>query len=314
MRGLRGRHVFFISCFLWWLGLPRLNRPCTARIGVGFANVRPGERKAQWQLMKQNFGTRWEGETRWFAFDSADELLPISEPLTSIYQLEFPEATPEVGTWRGWGVLKAGDTRVVPLSEETVLDRQQGASTFQFPGVGGRLTLRNDNGTWGAEVNFFHAQRRSGLCIFYNQEGELGQFMSMAFRSAPISLDGNQSFVESPSFTVADQPDPIDRLSAGARWPDPSASIGRTSKCVALSRAYVFQPQEARSDLYAHQNASYVEVKLPDNVLAYVPRRLSPDSRLSFACDFRGIGGPFRSVTVEFQRGECSEWLCAEHT
>ena len=50
----------------------------------------------------------------------------------------------QVGTWRGWGVVKAGDERTVPLSEASVIERQreQGSTTFQFPGVGGRSPLR----------------------------------------------------------------------------------------------------------------------------------------------------------------------------
>ena len=50
----------------------------------------------------------------------------------------------QVGTWRGWGVVKAGDERTVPLSEASVIERQreQGSTTFQLPGVGGRCPLR----------------------------------------------------------------------------------------------------------------------------------------------------------------------------
>jgi len=109
--------------------------------------ISPKERRVQWELMQQNFGCRWEGETGWFtpSHDDAQELVSASsEPLAAVYQLQFPRDEPEVGAWRGWGVIKPGDERTVPLSEATVIERQreQGSSTFQFPGAGGRCSLR----------------------------------------------------------------------------------------------------------------------------------------------------------------------------
>ena len=108
--------------------------------------ISPKERRQQWELMQQNFGCRWEGETGWFtpSHDAARELVSASsEPLAAVYQLQFPREQPEVGAWRGWGVIKPGDERTVPLSEATVIERQrqQGSSTFQFPGAGGRCSL-----------------------------------------------------------------------------------------------------------------------------------------------------------------------------
>eukprot|EP00929_Paragymnodinium_shiwhaense_P006712 TRINITY_DN110684_c0_g1_i1.p1 TRINITY_DN110684_c0_g1~~TRINITY_DN110684_c0_g1_i1.p1 ORF type:complete len:252 (-),score=16.74 TRINITY_DN110684_c0_g1_i1:369-1061(-) len=173
---------------------------------AAFAQISKEARARQWNLMKQNFGTRWEGKTQWFSAGTKGPS-PMAEAMRSIYQLEFPQATPELGTWRGWSVLKPGDTRVVPLSEATVVDRQPGSTTFQFEGVGGRNSLRTDGETWGAEINFFHAGRRSGLVVYY-KDGELGSLMSMAFRSTPISTDGNVTFVNTGEFT-AEPADPI---------------------------------------------------------------------------------------------------------
>ena len=109
-------------------------------------SISPKERRMQWEFMQQNFGCRWEGETGWFtpSHDAAELVSASSEPLAAVYQLQFPREQPEVGAWRGWGVIKPGDERTVPLSEATVIERQreQGSSTFQFPGAGGRCSLR----------------------------------------------------------------------------------------------------------------------------------------------------------------------------
>ena len=152
--------------------------------------------------MKSNFGTRWEGQTRWFKPSARGGLEPSAPPMRSVYQLEFPSATPELGAWRGWSVIEPGDTRVVPLAEATVMERTAGSTTFQFAGAGGRVSLRTDGDGWGCEVNFFHARRRSGLCAFYGAGGELRGAMSMRFRAAPISRDGNGTFVGGGEYTV----------------------------------------------------------------------------------------------------------------
>ena len=109
-------------------------------------SISPKERRVQWELMQQNFGCRWEGETGWFtpSHDAAELVSASSEPLAAVYQLQFPRDQPEVGAWRGWGVIKPGDERTVPLSEATIIERQreQNSATFQFPGAGGRCSLR----------------------------------------------------------------------------------------------------------------------------------------------------------------------------
>ena len=84
-------------------------------------SVSDDARRAQWDLMKYNFGVRWEGQSRWFTTSESNELVASSEPLDACYQLEFPRDQPTEGTWRGWGVIEPGDgPRVVPLSEATV--------------------------------------------------------------------------------------------------------------------------------------------------------------------------------------------------
>ena len=108
--------------------------------------VSPAERRVQWRLMQENLGCRWEGETRWFtpSRDAGDDSVSASSPpLAAVYQLEFPRDQPEVGavatgfgsavlkpsptpspnpspnqvgTWRGWGVIKPGDERALTLT------------------------------------------------------------------------------------------------------------------------------------------------------------------------------------------------------
>ena len=108
--------------------------------------VSPTERRVQWRLMQENFGCRWEGETGWFAPSreaGEDSVSASSPPLAAVYQLEFPRDQPEVrtvatgfgsavlkpspspnpkpdpsqvGTWRGWGVIKPGDERTLTLT------------------------------------------------------------------------------------------------------------------------------------------------------------------------------------------------------
>ena len=60
--------------------------------------VSPTERRVQWRLMQENFGCRWEGETRWFApsRDTGELVSASSSPLAAVYQLEFPRDQPEV--------------------------------------------------------------------------------------------------------------------------------------------------------------------------------------------------------------------------
>ena len=46
-----------------------------------------------------------------------------------------------------------------------------------------------------------------------------------------------------------------------------------------------------------------------------VPRVLrgGGDDALGFACDFRAVGGPFRTLTIEFEKAECVRWVCEEY-
>ena len=45
-----------------------------------------------------------------------------------------------------------------------------------------------------------------------------------------------------------------------------------------------------------------------------VPRTwpLREDVHLTFGCDFRPIGGPFRTLTLEYASNELSRWVCED--
>jgi len=289
--------------------------------------------------MKSNFGTRWEGQTRWLAL-SDGSLAPASAPLDAVYQLEFPRDDPDVGTWRGWGVVSPGDgPRVVPLSEATVIERQrdQGSTTFQFDGVGGRCSLRCDGGVWAAEVNFFHGERRSGLVVYLKSgaEGEgagaeagvsAASLMSMSFRKAQLSADGNLTFVDGREPTRASPHTFADAASANEahtfaneEWRPEAAAAGR---CMRL--------EEMRTDDYAIRVADaaapdmspwrqrcrdpVLHCILPDGVRCCLPTEWPlPDSAcLAFGCDFRPIGGPFRSLSMQYSGGKLMRWCCED--
>ena len=287
--------------------------------------VDPDDRAVQWNLMKDNFGTRWEGETRWFSPGGETSLLsPTSDPLPSVYQLEFPTTTPELGTWRGWGVLAPGDTRVVALSEATVVERQPGSSTFQFAGVGGRSTLRTDGTIWAAEVNFFHADRRCGLVLYYKPPvGGIGStaafsLMSMSFRAAPISDDGNLTFVSTPEITRTT----AHTLTECDEENDAAHKFARPGTCVRreeMGRSYRLRPQPLPNVVglvdwdRVGSDPACLEASMPDGVRLRVPRVVESDATFAFGCDFRPIGGPFRSLVIECSGFETQRWVCTEH-
>lgn len=180
--------------------------------------------------MVRNFGYRWEGRTYWYDPDNADngkKKKNVKEnELQSIYQLEFPEnGRKGVGTWKGWNILQDGDTRSVPLSRETCIDRTKGSSTFQFVtpskdgdgvgGVGGRCPVSFPSTTVAKvkvidehdenkedrssvttelpfpqqlflEINFFHGIYRRGVVVTYDKlEEEKGEQRLCYYRRNP---------------------------------------------------------------------------------------------------------------------------------
>ena len=280
---------------------------------LALACIAAPERRAQWDLMKSNFGTRWEGQTRWFKPSARGGLEPSAPPMRSVYQLEFPSATPELGAWRGWSVIEPGDTRVVPLAEATVMERTAGSTTFQFAGAGGRVSLRTDGDGWGCEVNFFHARRRSGLCAFYGAGGELRGAMSMRFRAAPISRDGNVSFVGGGEHTVDHAADPIVADAAPASAP-PVLRAPACARALSLAPpAYAISPSapaRATEDWSDTRDESLVVAGFADGVWLRAPRVLSSDSTVSIGCDFRAVGGPFRAVGLLFSDAEFAGVTC----
>lgn len=282
--------------------------------------------------MQNNFGARWEGQTRWFTpSDDASSLAAVSEPLDAVYQLEFPRDTPELGTWRGWGVLAPGDgPRVVPLSEASVIERQrqQGSTTFQFPGVGGRCSLRCDGEVLAVEVNFFHGGQRSGLVAYLKAPNDSSatagdasvSLMAMSFRRARISDDGNATFVDGPAPTLKPQHTlaSLPPASAGlGSVPPGGAAPTRARREWMLAEDYAIRAvggDGTAPPLPPASSASVLELCLPDGVRCWLPRAwpLTSDARLVFSCDFRGAGGPFRSVAIEYCRGGLERWVCED--
>mmetsp|Transcript_35841 Transcript_35841/g.114792 ORF Transcript_35841/g.114792 Transcript_35841/m.114792 type:complete len:216 (-) Transcript_35841:319-966(-) len=204
-------------------------------------------------------------------------------------------------------------TRVVELSQDSILEvAPPRSSAFEFPGVGGRCSLRTDGETLGVEVNFFHGSRRSGLVLYY-KNNSVADIMSMAFRAAPISHDDNATFVDTPSVTVVDQSDPID---AKSRTPSakPCRRVSHCLQCSSLDRNHKISMLDRNEDIDWDdtEHGQYFIAELPDNILLRVPTMLTGDATLSFGCDFRAIGGPLRSVSIEFSESKCVQWCCHE--
>ena len=336
---------------------PTFARRRAANMQYDELSIGDTERRIQWLLMKQNFGCRWEGQTRWFSPTDTQRLAADSQPLDSIYQLEFPRNEPSVGTWRGWGVIAAGDgPRIVPLSEATVIERQrqQGSTTFQFRGVGGRCSLRCDSGVWAGEINFFHGEVRAGLVVYLKAKEEAVDtpsgsvttpkdasvtLMSMSFRRATISTDGNATFVDGnkPSRSHAHT---FDGAPPANEW-----ATAEVTSCVRreamraddyrIVDAIVDDAAAATRSPGAHKTDSWqgaaarhpeltgadatiapslLTASLPDGVRCVVPRAwpLDNSARLVFGCDFRPIGGPFRSLTMDYRDSKLEGWLCED--
>lgn len=200
-------------------------------IQVSSVTPRETPKDRVWDGMVYNFGHRWEGRT--YAYDP--ETGKAENELRSVYQLEFPDGgRTGFGTWRGWNVIKDGDTRVVPLSRETCIDRTSGSSTFQFAkagvGAGGRCPVEfpvadgaleailedEDNRLLPQrkfiEINFFHGAIRRGVVVTYVLEKEKRCYrrnsciMVMNFRRASSGYrDDEEMEVESMGISTVEK-------------------------------------------------------------------------------------------------------------
>jgi hypothetical protein len=364
------RKVMRATFFIIVLAAP----PPVVPLSTVGGSVQPAQRRIQWETFRRQFGARWEGQTAWFR--PRDEgwigqqeqqevaLTAISEPLTSIYQLEFPRLEPEVGTWRGWGVLAAGDTRVVSLSEETALERSPGSTTFQFEGVGGRCSLQSDGpNSWAAEVNFFHENRRAGVVVYCTTctkgggsaedgggaaaaaageeelKAEEWSFMSMTFRAARLSDDGNLTFATDGNVTLS----PPHQMFVEPSDEQQRLTTATTMRCTRRETmdplSFAIRSVETGEEPSLPQalgisaggevakgNALPLLARLPDGVSCSFPRTLrlrrspeqpritGPGQAFRFACDFRDIGGPVRFVSIEYNKGRLVRWLCEDWT
>ena len=304
-------------------------------------SISPEKRHEQWELMQQNFGCRWEGQTGWFTPAGRELVRASSEPLAAVYQLEFPRDQPEIGAWRGWGVGAPGDERTVPLSEASVIERQrqQGSATFQFPGAGGRCPLRLGQ-IWAAEVNFFHGDHRCGLVMYLQPpEGDTdapdnpltardgdgdaaatkpsASIMAMSFRKAPISADGNLTFVKGGEPTLRPPHGFGSATPANARAAAASTLARRQvmyveDYTIQSERTGIRRPGTAAVE--GLTGGARLRVSLPDGVWCCVPGEwpLEGGARFTFGCDFRPMGGPERVVTMEYRGAQLVRWVCED--
>ncbi|CAE8693573.1 unnamed protein product [Polarella glacialis] len=149
-----------------------------------------------------------------------------------------------------------------------------------------------------------------------DKDGVVSSIMSMEFRAAPISQDGNKTFLNLSTFTVAEQADPIIASCSVLEDPLPRECLRR----LALDRRYMFTSGEligagaAETD-WSSRGEELLTLSLPDGVRLRVPSKLTRgDVQLAFGCDFRRIGGPFRSLTMSFLHDECIRWLCEDYS
>mmetsp|Transcript_50118 Transcript_50118/g.145331 ORF Transcript_50118/g.145331 Transcript_50118/m.145331 type:complete len:138 (+) Transcript_50118:3-416(+) len=135
----------------------------------------------------------------------------------------------------------------------------------------------------------------------------------MAFRSAPISHDGNRTFLDVPTATIQQQADPI--MSGSTDLQTRLSLSGLTCKRrQELDRRYRLSSFEGEGfNWREREGPQSFAAELPDSMHVQVPHALSRNAKLAFGCDFRGIGGPFRSLTIEFRDAECVRWLCEDY-
>ena len=288
-----------------------------------------------WQGMVRNFGYRWEGRTYWHDPDAAGDSAAEHTGLRSIYQLEFPqEGRAGVGTWKGWNVLEAGDTRTVPLSRETCINRTKGSSTFQFAqagvGVGGRcpVSFSSDDDApqqLMMEINFFHGNLRRGLVVTYTLEEEREQNRWYYKRKSRILVMNFRR--ASKGYREDDHMEPENRALTARSDTAAEMTVASTTcfSSLTLQRSFALSRHDYRErdttqcvtqDRSVHL-AQYADgdvvTPYPDGVFACLPDVLplgageadtTPSSsfELQFGCDFRGDGGPVKVLCIQYDR------------
>ena len=292
-----------------------------------------------WQGMVRNFGYRWEGRTYWHDPDAAGDSAAEHTGLRSIYQLEFPqEGRAGVGTWKGWNVLEAGDTRTVPLSRETCINRTKGSSTFQFAqagvGVGGRcpVSFSSDDDApqqLMMEINFFHGNLRRGLVVTYTLEEEREQnrwyyqrksrILVMNFRRASKGYrEDNHMEPENRALTARSET-AVERAATGTRAASEMATGTNLFSSLTLQRSFSLSRNDyverdttrtVTKDSIVNmeqQEKDYVFTPCPEGFFSCLPDVIplgeeAETFELQFGCDFRGDGGPVKVLCIQYDR------------
>ena len=162
--------------------------------------------------------------------------------------------------------------------------------------------------------------------------------MSMTFRAARLSDDGNLTFATDGNVTLSpphqmfvEPSDEQQRLTTATmrctrrETMDPLSFAIRsveTGEEPSLPQALGI----SAGGEVAKGNALPLLARLPDGVSCSFPRTLrlrrspeqpritGPGQAFRFACDFRDIGGPVRFVSIEYNKGRLVRWLCEDWT
>ena len=133
----------------------------------------------QWELLKENFRGKWQGNTIWyknkgnendvnldhqtFITEMKGATLP-APTLINKSQIQFYFLDAETGVWRGSGLRSTPEgEKVLPLCKKTYTTE----SNFQFQGVGGRCAVDTNTDNFGAELNFFYERSKSMIIAMY---------------------------------------------------------------------------------------------------------------------------------------------------
>ena len=135
----------------------------------------------QWNLMKENFCGKWQGDTSWYKRDSGDgdDRLTVSQfaahlntapsaPTQLIKDSEYHIYMTDAdnGIWHGKGLRFAnGGEKKISISRAKKSDDSKKA--FEFPGMGAQISPNTSGSIFAWEANFFHERSRSMIILMY---------------------------------------------------------------------------------------------------------------------------------------------------
>ena len=134
----------------------------------------------QWDLMKENFCGKWQGDTSWYKRDSEDgnDRLTIlqfaahlnsapSEPTHLIKDSEYHIYMTDAdnGIWHGKGLrFAAGGEKKLYISRAKSSESKK---SYEFPGHGAQISPNTSESIFAWEANFFHERSRSMIILMY---------------------------------------------------------------------------------------------------------------------------------------------------